>query len=137
MDDQTIVFVQGDVPAGFPSPATDYLQKRIDLNEYLVRNPLSTFVIDCSGLSMINAFIAPKAKLVVDKSVNAQNGHIVLAVVNGEFTVKYLKKNKHKCWLVPANSKFSQIEITPEMDFQVWGVVTKIINDPSENRCLL
>jgi DNA polymerase V len=137
MESQTITFLQGDIPAGFPSPAMDYVEKRIDLNEYLVKNPLSTFVIDCAGLSMINAFIAPKSKLVVDKSIAPKNGDIVLAVINGEFTIKYLKKNENKCWLVAANSKFKPLEITPEMSFQVWGVVTKIINDPNENRCLL
>ena len=137
MESQTITFIEGDVPAGFPSPANDYLEKRIDLNKHLVQNPLSTFIIECSGLSMVNAFIAPKSRLIVDKSITAKNGSIILAVVNGEFTVKYLKKNEHKCWLVPANSKFCEIEITQEMDFQVWGVVTKIINDPNENKCLL
>ena len=115
------------VQAGFPSPAMDYMQERIDLNKEFVPHPLSTFIIECTGSSMINAFIPPNARLIVDRSITAKNGDIVLAVLNGEFTVKFLKKNDYKCWLVPANSKFQEIEITSEMDMQIWGVVTNII----------
>lgn len=124
------------IPAGFPSPAADYMEERIDLNKELVPHPNSTFVVSCQGDSMINAFIPAKAKLVVDRSVKPQNGSIVVAVVNGEFTVKYLRKNKHKCWLVPANSKYSEIEITEEMNMQVWGVVTNIIINPTDVTCM-
>ena len=120
------------VPAGFPSPAMDYIQERIDLNKEFIKHPLSTFIIQCEGLSMINAFIPPKAKLIIDRSLTPQNGDIVLAVLNGEFTVKYLKKNTYKCWLVPANSKFKEIEITQEMDMQIWGVVTNIITNVND-----
>lgn len=120
------------VPAGFPSPAMDYLQERIDLNKEFIKHPLSTFIISCEGYSMINAFIPPEAKLIIDRSLTPQNGDIVLAVLNGEFTVKFLKKNNYKCWLVPANSKFKEIEITPEMDMQIWGVVTNIITNVND-----
>jgi DNA polymerase V len=120
------------VPAGFPSPAMDYLQERIDLNKEFIKHPLATFIIQCEGLSMINAFIPPKAKLIIDRSISPENGDIVLAVLNGEFTVKFLKKNKHKCWLVPANSKFTEIEITEEMNMQIWGVVTNIITNVND-----
>lgn len=115
------------VPAGFPSPALDYMQERIDLNKEFNPHPVSTFIIESEGYSMINAFIPPKARLIVDRSLTPKNGDIVLAVLNGEFTIKFLKKNSHKCWLVPANSKFKETEITPEMDMQIWGVVTNII----------
>ncbi|MEJ7672703.1 MAG: S24 family peptidase [Chitinophagaceae bacterium] len=80
------------VPAGFPSPAADYSEERIDLNKTLIKHPLSTFLIECEGTSMVNAFIPPKAKLLIDRSITPKNGDIVLAVLNGEFTVKYLKK---------------------------------------------
>ena len=120
------------VPAGFPSPAMDYMQERIDFNKEFVPHPLSTFIIESSGYSMINAFIPPKARLIVDRSITAKNGDIVLAVINGEFTVKFLKKNNYKCWLVPANSKFKEIEITDEMDMQIWGVVTNIITNVND-----
>lgn len=125
------------VRAGFPSPAADYSEERIDLNKELVTHPLSTFVIESEGDSMVDAFISPRAKLVVDRAVKAKNGDIVLAILNGEFTVKYLKKNDFKCWLIPANKKYPEIEIKGEMDFQVWGVVTKIIIDPKDTRCML
>ncbi|MEO7522889.1 MAG: translesion error-prone DNA polymerase V autoproteolytic subunit [Ferruginibacter sp.] len=124
------------IPAGFPSPATDHLEERIDLNKELVKHPVSTFIVECEGDSMLNAFIPHRARLVVDKSLTAENGNIVVAVLNGEFTIKYLRKNAHKCWLVPANSKYREIEITAEMDMQVWGVVTKIIIDPSDVKCM-
>jgi DNA polymerase V len=126
------------VPAGFPSPAMDYMQERIDLNKEFIPHPLSTFIIECSGYSMINAFIPPRARLIVDRSITAKNGDIVLAVLNGEFTVKFLKKNQYKCWLVPANSKFKEIEITAEMDMQIWGVVTNIITTVKDVKsCML
>ena len=131
-----IIYFDCRVPAGFPSPALDYMQKRIDLNDELVRHPLSTFIIECEGTSMIDAFIPPKAKLLIDRSITAKNGDIILAVINGEFTVKYLRKNEHKCWLVPANKKYKEIEITGDMDFTVWGVVISIIVDPNDVKCL-
>ena len=126
------------IPAGFPSPALDYFEERIDLNKVLVPHPLATFVVECTGDSMINAFIPPLAKLVVDRSLTAQNNDIILAVVNGEFTVKFLKKNDHRCWLVPANRKYPELEITADMSFQVWGVVTHIITPVNiVRRCML
>ena len=126
------------VPAGFPSPAMDYMQERIDLNKEFVPHPLSTFIIESTGYSMINAFIPPRARLIVDRSITPKNGDIVLAVLDGEFTVKFLKKNEFKCWLVPANSKFKEIEINGEMDMQIWGVVTNIITDAKSVRsCML
>ena len=120
------------VPAGFPSPAMDYIEERIDLHKEFMPHPLSTFIIECTGYSMINAFIPPGARLIVDRSITPKNGDIVLAVLNGEFTVKFLKKNDYKCWLVPANSKFKEIEITAEMDMQIWGVVTNIITNVND-----
>ena len=133
-----ISFFESVVHAGFPSPANDYLEKRIDLNEIFIKHPLSTFIIECTGDSMINAFIPPTARLIIDRSLVAKNGDIVLAVLNGEFTVKYLKKNDRKCWLVPANSKYKEIEITADVDMQVWGVVTFILSNPNDlKKCML
>ena len=120
------------VPAGMPSPAMDHSGERIDLNKEFIKHPSSTFIIDCEGFSMINAFIPPKAKLIIDRSLHPQNGDIILAVINGEFTVKFLKKNKYRCWLCPANSKFPEIEITDEMNMEVWGVVTYIITNVND-----
>lgn len=131
------IYYRAEVKAGFPSPAMDYLEERIDLNKVLIAHPLSTFIIECTGDSMVNAFIPHKAKLIVDKSVTAQNGDIVVAVMNGDFTVKFLKKNEFKCWLIPGNNKYKDIEITPEMNMQIWGVVVKIVIDPKDiRRCM-
>jgi len=133
-----IAYFNIQVPTGFPSPAMDYLEERIDLNKVFIQHPFSTFIVECSGDSMINAFIPHKAKLIVDRSLTPKNGDIVLAVVNGEFTVKFLKKNDYNCFLVPANSKYNELKITPEMNMQVWGVVTNIITDTSDVRkCML
>jgi DNA polymerase V len=129
--------ISAPVKCGFPSPAMDYMEERIDLNAELIKHPISTFLIECEGNSMIDAFIPPRAKLIIDRSVTAKNGDIILAVLNGEFTVKYFKKNDFKCWLVPANKKIQDIEITSEMDFQVWGVVTSIIINPADVKCML
>ncbi len=104
----------------------------IDLNKAFMPNPSSTFIVESFGISMINAFIPPKARLLVDRSITPKNGDIVIAVLNGVFTVKFLKKNKYKCWLVPANSKFKEIEITSQTDMEIWGVVTNIITDVND-----
>ncbi len=133
-----ITSFDGKVPAGFPSPAMDYMEKPIDLNEVLIKHPLSTFICESEGSSMINAFIPPNAKLIVDRSITPKNGDIVLASLEGEFTVKFLKKNEFKCWLCPANSKFQDIEITEEMNMQVFGVVTTILINPNDVKsCML
>lgn len=132
--ERTVPLLDISVPAGFPSPAADYREERINLNSFLVKNPLATFIVRCTGDSMLNAFIPPKCYLVVDRSLRAQNGDIVLAELNGEFTVKYLRKNEYKCWLVPANRKYKETEITTEMDMRIWGVVTAIITQPKEIR---
>ncbi|TDX02082.1 LexA family protein [Dinghuibacter silviterrae] len=119
----------GTIPTGFPSPAEDYMEERINLND-LVSHPDSTFVVRSQGYSMINAFIPPNAMLLVDKSITPKNNDIVVASVNGDFTIKYLKVNDHKQKLVPANSKYKEIEIVEGMDFRIWGVVTHVISDP-------
>lgn len=127
-----IPFIDSRISAGFPSPANDYLEERINLNEEFIKHPLSTFIFTTEGDSMIGAFIPPKACLIVDRSVTPINGSIVLAVVNGEFTVKFLEKTGTCCRLLPANKKYKPLDITEEMQMQVWGVVTGIIIDPKD-----
>ncbi len=129
-----LLYYETAVPAGFPSPALDYMEDRIDLTQELIPHPNSTFIVECTGDSMIGAFISSKAKLIVDRSLTPVNGNIVVAVLNGEFTVKFMRKNDHACWLVPANSKYPEIKITADMEMQVWGVVTYIITDTQEVR---
>ena len=121
--------VLGSVPAGFPSPAADHFEEQIDLNKHLQKNPSATFFVRAQGNSMQDAFIADGSLLVVDRSIRAQHGHIILAVLNGEFTVKRLIKTSGGLFLAPENSDYKPIHITSDMDFQVWGVVSFIITD--------
>lgn len=127
-----IPFIDSRVPAGFPSPANDSLEEGVDLNEEFIKHPSSTFIFTTTGDSMINAFIPPKSCLLIDRSITPKNGDIVLAVVTGEFTIKYFEKTELRCRLVPANEKYKPIEITEEMQMQVWGVVTRIFIDPKD-----
>ena len=123
-------FFQTFVPAGFPSPAADYIEERIDLNQLLVKTPSATFFVKVEGESMVDAYIPPKALLVVDRSADPVNGDIIVAVINGEFTVKRLLKTHAGIFLTPENKKYKPLKIEADMDFMVWGVVTKIIIDP-------
>lgn len=91
---EEIRFIRGSVRAGFPSPALDYAEDRISLDEFLIEDAEAIFLIESEGDSMINAFIPMKAWLLVDRSRIPENGDIVLADLNGEFTVKFLKRNK-------------------------------------------
>jgi len=134
MADYSIPFIDLTVPAGFPSRAADYAEARINLGSALIRNPGTTYVMRCEGDSMINVFIPPKCLLVVDRGVEATNGDIVVAVINGEWTVKRLEKNQYRCKLLAENSKYADIEITPGMNFQVWGVVIHIISTPKRRK---
>ncbi len=122
-------FYNSCVHAGFPSPALDYLEERISMDELLIKHPLSTFLIRVDGESMKDACIPDKALLVVDKSLKAVHRSIIVAIVNGEFTVKRLVKTAKTWMLQPENALFKPIEITEDMQFEVWGVVTKIIID--------
>jgi DNA polymerase V len=116
------------VQAGFPSPAEDYVDKKLDLNEHLVKNPAATFFVRVSGHSMINAGISDGDILVVDRSLEASDKKIVIGVLNGEFTVKRIRKKAGKVCLLPENEKFEPLEVNEEMDFRVWGVVTHAIH---------
>lgn len=116
------------IQAGFPSPADDFLEKTLDLNKYLIKHPAATFFVKVQGSSMEDANIFPGDILVVDRSYKAEDGSIIIAVLNGEFTVKRIKTDKGKVYLLAENKSFSPIEISPEMDFEIWGVVTYIIH---------
>ena len=116
------------VPAGFPSPADDYIEDRLDLNEHLVAHPSATFYVRVSGESMINAGIQNGDTLVVDRSLKADNQDIVIATLNGEFTVKRLVYRGNIPWLLPCNPAYHEIKITEDMDAIIWGVVTSVIH---------
>ena len=117
------------VPAGFPSPAIDYMEERIDLAKQLAPHPLATFYVRSTGDSMLDAFIPPGSLLIVDKSLTPKNNDIVVAYLDGGFTVKYIELRSDACWLVPANKAkgYAPIRITEDMAMTVWGVVTSVV----------
>lgn len=113
------------VSAGFPSPAEEHVEKRLDPSEFLIDQKDATFFVTIQGYSMMDVGLLPGDKAVVDRSKQASVGNIVLAVLDGEFTIKTLSRSKDgTVRLLPANKDFSPIEITEEMNFEVWGVVT-------------
>ncbi|MCH9632487.1 MAG: Protein UmuD [Chlamydiae bacterium] len=116
------------ISAGFPSPAESHVDRKIDLNQELIKNPAATFFVRVEGDSMLEAGILSGDVLVVDRSIQAKDGKIIVAVVNGEFTVKKIKKINNKYFLVPENKKYSRTEITKEMEFSIWGVVLHAIH---------
>ncbi|MDR9501242.1 MAG: translesion error-prone DNA polymerase V autoproteolytic subunit [Desulfurivibrionaceae bacterium] len=116
------------VAAGFPSPADDYIDQRLDLNELLIAHPAATFFVRAAGDSMTGAGITHGDILLVDRSLAATSGKIVIAVINGELTVKRLLQTATTCRLVAENPDYPALEITKESDFQVWGVVTAVIH---------
>jgi DNA polymerase V len=115
--------VQTRVAAGFPSPAEDYLEKRLDLNKHLVKHPLSTFYVRVIGDSMNGEMIFDGDLLVVDRAEEAVHGDIIVARVEGEFCDKRLQVNNDRVRLCSANPKYPDIELTPETDWEVWGKV--------------
>ena len=117
-----------EIPAGFPSPAQDYIEGSLDLNDFLVEHPTATFFVKVQGCSMVNAGINPDDILIVDRSLEPLDKRIVIAVVNGDFTVKRLRIKQNRWFLTPENPEFLSMEITEEMDFHIWGVVTFAIH---------
>jgi len=116
------------VSAGFPSPADDYTDKSLDLNEHLIKNPTATFFVRVSGDSMIEAGIHDGDTLIVDRSITPSNHKIVVAAVDGQLTVKRLLKKLNKVYLMPENKAYSPIEITADNNITVWGVVTTVLH---------
>tara|TARA_Y100000590_G_scaffold661_1_gene848 strand:- start:5359 stop:5802 length:444 start_codon:yes stop_codon:yes gene_type:complete len=116
------------VSAGFPSPASDYIEHKLDLNEYLISNTAATFIVKATGTSMLDAGIHPGDLLIVDKSLSPKHNSIVIASIFGDLTVKKLKKKQGSIFLVPSNSNYPSFEVKEEMDCFIWGVVTYIIH---------
>jgi len=117
----------GPAECGFPSPAEDYLDNPLDFNELLVTNPAATFAVRLAGESMIGAGLFPGDIAIVDRSVTPTNNCIVLALLDGEFTVKRYRRHGAIITLVPESPAFSPITITGERAFEIWGVVTRSI----------
>ncbi len=116
------------IAAGFPSPAQDYIEGKLDLNEHLIVHEASTFFVRVDGYSMQGAGILPDDLLIVDRALEAVHNRIVIAIVDGELTVKRLKIEGTEYYLVPENAEFAPIHIQEEMDFIIWGVVTYVIH---------
>tara|TARA_Y100000590_G_scaffold397920_1_gene479804 strand:- start:233 stop:673 length:441 start_codon:yes stop_codon:yes gene_type:complete len=121
-------FFLDSVSAGFPSPATDYMENKLDLNEHLVKNPAATFIVKASGSSMSEAGILSGDLLIVDRSISPRNGNIVIASVLGDLTVKKMLKKNQSFFLISANDEYPSIEVKEEMECFIWGVVTYVIH---------
>ena len=119
----------GKVAAGCPAPTDDYIEGMMDLGDYLINDPATTFFVRVTGYSMINAGIHPDDILIVDRGLEARHSKIVIAAIDGELTVKRLyKKHNEAVRLMPENDDFDPIEIAPEESLHIWGVVTNVIH---------
>lgn len=118
------------VQAGFPSPADDYIERYLDLNAEYIKHPSATFLVTATGESMIEAGIFDGDVLLVDKSLDATHGSIVIAALNGELTVKRLSRKNNQVYLMPANPAFKPIDITTEQELVIWGVVILVLHRP-------
>lgn len=116
------------ISAGFPSPASDYIESTLDINKHLIKNPSATFFLRVEGNSMVNAGIHSGDLLVVDRSKQVDNGDIVIAAINDELTVKRIRIRNNKYYLAPENDEYEELEVTSNMEFYVWGIVTYVIH---------
>ena len=127
-----LAFADMGIQAGFPSPAQDYIDRSLDFNKELIDHPSATFYAKVVGRSMIEAGISEGDIVVIDRAVDPEQGDIVVAFINGEFTMKYIdfsELKKKKIWLRPGNPEFSDIVVTADEEFKVWGVVVKVIKN--------
>lgn len=124
-----IPLAQSKIAAGLPSPVQDYTEQSIDFNEYLIRNPNTTFVVKVASLSMLGAGIDVDDDLIVDRSIPAKNRNIVVALVDNDFTVKRLMMDGEKKWLQAENPEFPDIHFNDGQEMVIWGVVTRVIKN--------
>jgi len=115
------------ISAGFPSPAQDYVDKALDMNEHLIKNATSTFIVKVASLSMLNAGIDIDDELIVDRSLDAKHGDIVISLIDNEFTVKRLMIDEKGQWLKAENPDYKNIYLADGQELIIWGVVTHII----------
>ena len=115
------------ISAGFPSPAQDYIDKALDMNEHLIKNETATFIVKVASLSMLNAGIEIDDELIVDRSLDAKHGDIVVALIDNDFTVKRLMIDEKGQWLKAENPEYKNIYLQEGQELIIWGVVTHII----------
>ncbi len=128
MSEDKIPLASGKVAAGFPSPADDYLERNLDLNEFLIKHPVATFFVRVDGDSMTGAGIHHGDILIVDRALEPVDRKVVIAVVDGQLTVKRLRRADGRILLLAENPDFPPIEIPDEADLEVWGVVTTVLH---------
>lgn len=122
-----VAIAESPVKAGFPSPAEDHTDIKLDLNKELIKNPSSTFFARVSGESMVDDGVDDGDLLIIDKSAEPFDGTLAVCYLDGEFTLKRVKKEKDHILLVPANSSFQPIKVSKEDDFMIWGIVRYLI----------
>ena len=122
-----VAALQEAVPAGFPSPAQDHTDDGIDLNRELIRHPASTFCARVAGDSMCDCGIDDGDLLIIDKSLEPQEGRIAVCFVDGEFTLKRISVRQDGIWFVPANPQYPALHVTDGSNFQVWGIVSYVV----------
>jgi DNA polymerase V len=123
----TLPLVETGISAGFPSPADDFLDAAIDLNEALIKNKTATFYGRVKGDSMTGVGIDDGDLLIIDKSLKPITGKIAVCFIDGDFTVKRIRIDKDFIWLIAENKKYQPIKVTKENDFVIWGIVTNVI----------
>lgn len=124
---QTVALASSSVQAGFPSPADDHLEAALDFNDLLIETPAATFAVRIAGDSMIEVGIFAGDIAVVDRAKTPSNGDVVLAIVNGEFTVKRLRRSGGKITLVAENKDYDPIQIGNDDQLEIWGVIKRTI----------
>jgi DNA polymerase V len=122
-------FISGGIKAGFPSPAADFDESKISLDNVLVKNREATFYAKASGTSMIGAGIDDGDIMVIDRSLEPQNNKIAICLIDGEFTVKRIKIEKDAVYLMPENKNYQPIKVTDENELVIWGIVTYVIKN--------
>ena len=121
------ILVDTGISAGFPSPAEDFKQERLSLDEVLIKNKEATFFARVSGQSMINAGLNDNDLLIIDRSLEPEHNKIAVCFLDGEFTVKRLRVERDGVWLQPENDDYKPIKITKDNQFVIWGIVTNVI----------
>lgn len=117
------------VQAGFPSPAADYIAAKVDMNDYLIKNKNASFLVKVDSLSMLKAGIDVNDDLIVDRSLEAKHGDIIVALLDNQLTVKRLMIENGDCWLQAENDGYTNIDPRNYQEFEIWGVVTKVIKN--------